>query len=132
MCYALYLLGSGEMVARVGSLRLTPYATLVACALWSLQFVMTHHWQSLMALAPQVWGLSFFNAVFCTVIPVFATMLAIARIGAARVSLMGMLGPVSTVVLGTLVLNEPITGIQLVGTSLVLSGIFLATRRRLH
>jgi drug/metabolite transporter (DMT)-like permease len=70
------------------------------------------------------------NAVFCTVFPVLLTMIAVSRVGAATTSQAGMIGPVSTLFLGALILNEPITGIQLAGTALVLTGIYLLSRKK--
>ena len=128
--YALYLVASGELVKRVGSIRLTAYATVIASALCIAQFLLTRDVRLLARLAPEVWGYSLFNAVFCTVLPVFGTMFAIARIGAPRVSLTGMMGPVMTIFLGALVLGEPITWWQMGGTVFVLAGVFLTTRNR--
>ncbi len=128
--YALYLVASGEIVQRVGSIRLTAYATIVACVLCIAQFFATRDAALLTTLAPEVWWYSMFNAVFCTVLPVFGTMFAIARIGAPRTSLTGMLGPVMTIFLGAVLLGEPITWWQLAGTVFVLAGVFLTTRNR--
>jgi drug/metabolite transporter (DMT)-like permease len=41
-----------------------------------------------------------------------------------------MVGPVSTLFLGAMLLDEPITAIQLTGTALVLSGIYLLSRKK--
>ena len=128
--YAFYIVASGELVKRLGSIRLTAYATIVACVLCIAQFALVRDPALLAGLAPQVWGLSLFNAVFCTVLPVFGTMLAIARIGAPRVALTGMLGPVMTIGFGVLLLGEPITWWQLAGAGIVLAGVFLTTRAR--
>lgn len=128
--YALYLVASGEMVGKLGTVRLTAYATCIAALLCLLQFVLTHDWHLLKQLPLPVWKLSLFNAVFCTVIPVFATMAAIARIGAPVVSLTGLVGPVATIFLAALFLDEPITLLQLAGTGLVMAGIFIISRRK--
>ena len=53
----------------------------------------------------------------------------LARIGAATASQAGMIGPVSTLFLGALILNEPITNWQLAGTGLVLSGIYMLSKK---
>jgi drug/metabolite transporter (DMT)-like permease len=128
--YALYLLASGEMVRRVGALRLVSYAMCVSSAACILQFVLLRPIATLIQPV-EVYGLSMFNAVFCTVLPVFMTMIAVARIGAGTASQAGMIGPVSTLFLGAVVLNEPITGIQLAGTALVLTGIYLLSRKKI-
>ena len=79
---------------------------------------------------PGVYWLSLFNAVFCTILPVFMTMIAVKRIGAPTASQAGMVGPVSTLFLGALVLNDPVTAIQLAGTALVLAGIYMLSMKK--
>lgn len=127
--YAVYLLMSGELVRRVGPMRLVAYAMCVSSFACILQFVLLRPMATLAQPAAVYW-LSLVNAVFCTVLPVFLTMVAVARIGAPTVSLSGMVGPVSTLFLGALVLGEPITTIQLAGTALVLTGIYLLSKTK--
>ncbi len=127
--YALYLLFSGEMVKRVGAIRLVAYAMCVSSAACIGQFFILRP-ASALVQPSAVYGLSLINAVFCTVMPVFLTMVAVARIGAGTTSQAGMIGPVSTLLLGAVVLNEPITGIQLSGTVLVLVGIYLLSKKK--
>ena len=127
--YALYLLMSGELVRRVGPMRLVAYAMCVSSFACILQFLLLKPLGTLAQPAPVYW-LSLTNAVFCTVLPVFLTMIAVSRIGAPMVSLTGMVGPVSTLFLGALVLGEPITAIQLAGTALVLTGIYLLSKKK--
>ncbi|RZI43689.1 DMT family transporter [Herbaspirillum sp. HC18] len=127
--YALYLLMSGELVARVGSLRLVAYAMCVSSVACIVQFFLLRP-ASMLVQPGAVYGLSLLNAVFCTVFPVFLTMEAVSRIGAATASQAGMIGPVSTLFLGAVILGEPVTGIQLGGTALVLAGIYLLSRKR--
>ncbi|MNY34209.1 EamA-like transporter family protein [compost metagenome] len=79
--------------------------------------------------APVMW-LSLVNAVFCTVLPVSLTMIAVARIGAPMASQAGMIGPVSTLLLAFWLLGEPITGWQIAGSALVLGGMYLLSSRR--
>ena len=127
--YALYLLYSGEMVRRVGAIRLVASAMCVSSFACIAQFFLLRP-VSMLIQPAAIYGLSMFNAVFCTVLPVFLTMIAVARIGAATTSQAGMVGPVSTLFLSAVVLNEPITGIQLCGTALVLAGIYLLSQKR--
>lgn len=129
VAYALYLLLSGDLVSRVGALRLVAYAMCVSSVACILQFFLLRPASMLVQPMP-VYGLSVINAVFCTVFPVFLTMVAVSRIGPATTSQAGMIGPVSTLFLGALILGEPITGIQLAGTALVLAGIYLLSKKR--
>jgi drug/metabolite transporter (DMT)-like permease len=127
-CYAVYLVLSGELVRKVGAIRLTAYAMCVATVGVCLQFALLRPLASLAQPAPVLW-LSLINAVLCTVLPVFATMMAVARIGAGSAALAGMVGPVSTIALGYVFLGEPVSGSQLAGTALVLAGVFVLSRK---
>ncbi|RJG02007.1 DMT family transporter [Noviherbaspirillum sedimenti] len=129
MSYALYLLLSGELVRKVGTLRLVAYAMCVSSAACIVQFFLLR--PAAMLVQPvEVYGLSLVNAVFCTVLPVYLTMLAVEKIGAASASQAGMVGPVSNLFLAALILGEPVTSIQLAGTALVLCGMYLLSRKK--
>lgn len=129
IAYALYLIFSGELVRRVGAMRLVAYAMCVSSVACIVQFFILRP-ASALVLPAAVYQLSLINAVFCTVLPVFLTMVAVARIGAPGAAQAGLVGPVSTLFLGAMLLDEPITVIQLLGTALVLSGIYLLSRKK--
>jgi drug/metabolite transporter (DMT)-like permease len=85
---------------------------------------------SLLVQPAPVYWLSLVNGIFCTIFPVFMTMFAVQRIGAATASQAGMVGPVSTLFLGALVLGEPVTAVQLAGTAMVLAGIYMLSTKK--
>ena len=130
LSYSLYLIYSGEAVRRFGSLRLTGWASSVACGLCLAQFGLLRPWSGLADLAPAVWGLSVLNGTLCTVLPVWLVMRAMERIGPARTAQFGMVGPVSTILLGVLILGEPFTVWMAAGSVLVLAGVMLLARSR--
>jgi drug/metabolite transporter (DMT)-like permease len=125
--YAIYLTYSGQLVQRLGSLRLAGLATTVACALCILQFAVLKPLAAL-EVAPEVIWLSVLNATACTVLPVWMVMMAIERIGPGLTSQIGMIGPMSTLLMGSVLLNEPFNGWTLMGTVLVLGGVFWVTQ----
>ncbi len=127
LSYALYLLLSGELVRRVGSLRLVAYAMCVSTAACLLQFALIHPPSELLQPAP-VYALSIVNALLCTVVPVYLTMFAIVRIGAGATAQTAMIGPVSLLFFGWWILDETITPVQLLGTAVVIAGIALLSR----
>ena len=127
--YAAYLVASGEEVKRLGALRLTGLATTVACVLCIGQFFLLRP-VSAMAVAPAVIWLSVLNATVCTFAPVLMLMMAIERVGAAVAAQVGMIGPMSTVIMGVLILGEPFTAWVAAGTVLVLAGVWLLARSR--
>lgn len=127
--YAVYLVYSGEEVKRLGALRLTGLATTVACLLCIAQFFLLRS-VSAMAVAPEVIWLSVLNATACTFAPVLMVMMAIERIGATLAAQTGMIGPLSTILMGVALLGEPFTAWVAAGTALVLAGVWLLARFR--
>ncbi len=125
--YAVYLLYSGQLVQRIGSLRLVGWATSVACVCCIAQFVMLRP-LSAAAVPTEVLWLGVLNAVACTVAPVLMVMMAIERIGAALAAQTGMIGPMSTIALGVWLLGEPLNAWIGVGTLLVVSGVFIVSK----
>ena len=125
--YAVYLVYSGEMVQRLGSLRLVGLATTVACVCCLVQFVVLRP-MSAALVAPEVIWLSMLNATLCTAVPVLMVMMAIERIGPSLAAQTGMVGPLSTILMGVWLLDEPFTVWVAAGTALVISGIFVFTR----
>ncbi len=126
-CYAVYLVYSGQLVQRLGSLRLVGLATSVACLCCIAQFVLLRP-LSAAVVAPEVIGLSVLNATLCTAVPVLLVMMAIERIGPSLTAQTGMVGPLSTILMGVLILGEPFTAWVAAGTVLVIAGIFVFTR----
>ena len=127
--YAVYLVYSGELVQRLGAMRLTGAASSVACVLAIAQLFVLRAPSAALVPEPVLW-LSLLNATLCTVAPVLMVMMAIERIGAPLAAQAGMVGPLSTVLLGVWLLGEPFTGWLVVGTVLVLTGVWLLAKWR--
>jgi len=127
--YAVYMVFSGEEVKRLGALRLTGLASTVACILCIVQFLLLRPMTAL-TVSPEVIWLSVLNATVCTFAPVLMVMMAIERIGATLSAQIGMVGPLSTILMGVFILGEPFTLWIAAGTLLVLTGISLLARRR--
>jgi drug/metabolite transporter (DMT)-like permease len=128
--YAVYLVYSGELVKRLGSMRLVGLATSVACLCCIAQFAVLRPLASAFVVAPEVIGLSIMNALLCTAAPVLMVMMAIERVGAGVAAQTGMIGPLSTILMGVLILGEPFTAWTAAGTALVVAGVFVLTRGR--
>ncbi len=127
--YAVYLVYCGQLVQRLGALRLTGAATSVACVLAIAQLFVLRAPSAAWVPEPVLW-LSLLNATLCTFAPVLMVMMAIERIGATLSAQAGMVGPMSTVLLGVWLLGEPFTGWLVAGTVLVLMGVWLLAKWR--
>ena len=126
--YATYLTYSGQLVQRIGSLRLAGWATSVACMFCIAQFAVLRPVASALQVAEPVVWLSLLNATACTALPVLLVMMAIERIGPGLTAQTGMIGPMSTLLMGVVILGESFNFWVLAGTALVLSGVFWVTR----
>jgi drug/metabolite transporter (DMT)-like permease len=129
LIYSFYLIGSAEVVGKIGAVRFTAYAMTVACFFTFAQFLLAHPISAL-ALPRQVYVLAFIMALTSTVIPSWLMSEGLHRIGANQAALVGSVGPVVTILLGWLCLDEPITAVQMAGAGLVLAGVTLVTIRR--
>ena len=122
--YAFYVVYTGEYVHRVGSAKFTCYAVMAATLPALIQSVWHNH-LDLFRFPAQVYVLSGWLAVVATVIPTFLIVEGIRIVGANNSGLIGFVGPVATILLGYIFLDEPVTALQLLGTAIVLAGIGL-------
>ena len=129
LSYAAYMLYSGEVLRRVGSLRLTGAASSVACVLCIAQFLVLRPLSAAEVATPVLW-LSLLNAVACTVAPVLMVMMAIERVGPAITAQAGMIGPISTIAMSLWLLDEPFTPWLAAGTLCVMVGVAMMARTR--
>ncbi len=130
LSYAFYLLYSGEVVKRLGAMRLTGLASSVACGFCIGQFLLLRPVSLIATLPHEVIWLSVLNSVACTVAPVLMLMMAIERVGAALSAQVGMIGPMATILMGSLLLGESFTPIVAAGTLLVMGGVWLLAKWR--
>jgi drug/metabolite transporter (DMT)-like permease len=77
-----------------------------------------------------VYSYSAVMAIFATVIPSYMVAAAINRIGSGNVAIVGSVGPVSTIVLAHIFLNEAITVWQLAGTACILAGVLMIGKQK--
>jgi drug/metabolite transporter (DMT)-like permease len=126
--YAMYLIGSGELIERVTATRLVAYAMTVSAGVTMVHFFGVKGLEGLDQPWP-VYGLSLIHATVNTVIPTFMIMWSVARIGAPLTAQLGLLGPVSILFLAWAFLGEPITTLQVAGTVLVAAAAVVLGRR---
>lgn len=121
--YALYYIGTGDIVSRIGSMRLTGLIGSAACALVLGHFFLFGRPASAIELPPAVWIYAALMAMLSTVLPIWWLALAIQRMGAGPAATIGTLGPVLTVFAAWLILGEPLSVPQLLGLGIVMFGV---------
>lgn len=124
LAYAIYLVGSGELIPKIGARRFMAWAMIVSCLAVIAQFFAMHGVSELQQPYP-VYGYAIAMAVLSTVLPSFMLAGAIHRIGSSQTSIIGGVGPVSTIVLAALFLGESMNTLQMAGAMLVIAGVLL-------
>lgn len=128
LTYAIYLVGSGRMIPIVGAAKFNSYAMSFACAAVLLHYFFTSD-QSLFYLPSRAYVYSISMALLSTVIPSYLITEGIKRVGSGNASIIGSVGPVSTIIQANIFLHEPIFALQVAGTLLVLTGVLLIGRK---
>lgn len=122
LTYAAYLVGSGELIPKVGAVRFTAYAMTVSCIMVIIHYLLTNT-NEVLQQPWQVYMLGFAMAIISTVIPSFLISEAIKRLGASNFAIFGSLGPISTILLAIAILGERLDIYQIVGTVIVIFGV---------
>lgn len=117
--YAIYLIFAGEIVKRVGSIRVVAYASASSTFFCVVQALVVNP-QGLVTQGAEVYALSVLNASLCTFAPMLLIMAAVNRIGPGLTAQAGVVGPLATVFLGWYFLGERISVLQVVGVTVVL------------
>ncbi|QEH40694.1 DMT family transporter [Chitinophaga sp. XS-30] len=126
--YAIYIVGGGELIPKIGSMKFTAYASMVAALGIFVQYFVQHG-AEVRHFSGHTYWLCFQMAIVSTVIPTFLTSEGIRKIGSGNTAIVTSIGPVATIVQAYIFLDEPITWPQLAGTALVLAGVLLIGRK---
>ncbi len=127
--YASYLVGSGWLIPKFGVMRFTAYAMLVSCICVFIHFIFLSE-GTVLSFPPQVYILALCIAVFATVIPSFLVSISIKIINSSNFAIIAGVGPISTIILAVIFLNEHLTIIQMLGTVVVILGILLVSKNK--
>lgn len=122
--YGLYLLGSERWLAGVAPLASTAYMSLSAALYFGVLGGLGGH--LVLPAGSAQWGVVLGLALLPTLVAVPALYGAIARIGAARASVVASTEPLWTVLLASLFLAEPLRAGVLLGGACILAGAVLA------
>lgn len=127
--YAFFVIGTGALVHRFGSVKFSCYAMLAATVP-----VLIHCYAlnglDVFRFPKEVYVLMIWLAIVATVIPIFLIVEGIRIVGASNSSIIGFVGPVSTIFLGYIFLDERVSWLQMLGTSIVLVGVYLVSKKQ--
>ncbi|MFD2562579.1 DMT family transporter [Aquimarina rubra] len=127
LTYATYLVGSGWLIPKFGAITFTSYAMIVSSLCIIIQYLVFDR-GNLINYSSEIYVLAILMAFFSTIIPSYLISYAIARLGASNVAIIGSLGPISTIILAFFLLNESVSSLQIIGSAIVILGIYSITR----
>ncbi len=127
--YAIYLVGSGWLIPKFGVIKFTSYAMIISCFCVFIHFGLFSK-VDIFGLEKEVFLLGFLIAIFATVIPSFLVSESINRISSSNFAIIAGFGPISTIILAAIFLNEVLTLLQLFGALVVIFGILLVSIKK--
>ncbi len=127
--YASYLVGSGWLIPKFGVMKFTAYAMIVSCVCVFVHYSIIND-SDLFGFSWEVYVLGFLIAVFATVIPSFLVSASIKMISSSNFAIVAGVGPISTIILAAIFLNETLTLLQLFGALVVIVGILLVSKKK--
>lgn len=125
--YAIYLIGSEKYLFKIGTVSFTCYTMITAFVFIFMHFLIMDSVHSLFSFQFKTYAYAMIMAIFSTIIPSFLFSEGIKRIGAANGSIIGGIGPISTILLAYIILGELISVGQLIGTIFVIAGVILVS-----
>ena len=129
MLFALFQLIAKTFIDKIGPQFFTCLAMLGAASAIFTHFLISALTSdgvgAALDLPPRIYGLGLIIAVFSTLLPSFFMNIAIGRIGAQRVAMLGMFGPLATIFAAIWILGEPFGVWDAVGTAITFAGIAL-------
>ena len=124
LTYSLYLVGTGKLAGTVGT-RIYNSLAMTAASIAIIIHNSLIHGFNLLSFESQVYGYALLISLFSTIIPSYLIVEGIRIIGSNNSSIIGSVGPVSTIILAVVFLGETLTGIQIIGSAIVIFGVLL-------
>jgi drug/metabolite transporter (DMT)-like permease len=123
LSFAFYVLFSKGFIKKLGSPLFTSLAMIASSIFGLIHGAVVLDW-AVLTINATAWLWLVMLVVFSTVIPSFMMTEAIHRIGPAQTGIVGMLGPIFTIVLAVYLLDEPFTLMIALGGLMILMGVF--------
>lgn len=130
LTYAIYLVGSGSLIPKIGTVRFTSLSMMVACTCVIFHNLVLNGELALFQFPWQIYVLALMIATISTVVPSYLISESIKRIGPSEVAITGNIGPISTIILSMIFLREVIGFWQWIGTAIVLFGVSLLSAQK--
>jgi len=125
--FAIYTVASVKYIKQYGSIRFTAYAMIAATAMTLIHAITVHGFHFLFQSLP-IYSLILPMAIFSTVMPLILMAEGVKRMGASSASIVSTSGPVITIALAVVFLDEVFGLMQAMGGILIIMGVFFVAR----
>jgi drug/metabolite transporter (DMT)-like permease len=129
--YAMYLVGTGKLIPKMGATQYTTIAMLSASLGIFTHYFVTEpitHFAIYLDPSNKIFLFVIGLALFATVIPSFLLNTGMKRIGSNDLAIVTSIGPVATLFQARYMLNEPFSILQILGTILVIIGVIMVKK----
>lgn len=126
--YTAYMLIGAKLQKGVSALLASAWIMTSAGFVYLVMALATNNWQPAVAL--QAWRPLLGLIILCTILPIPLLLAGLAKVGAARASVMSTLEPLSAAVFGALLLSEWLRPLQWAGGALILFAVILLSAER--
>jgi drug/metabolite transporter (DMT)-like permease len=129
--YAMYLVGTGKLIPKLGATQYTSIAMLSASAGIFTHYCITESIEEIPSYLDPQHPIFFYLlglALFATVIPSFLLSTGMKRIGSNDLAIVTSIGPVATLFQARYLLEEPFSQLQILGTVLVIIGVLMVKK----
>ncbi len=128
LTYAFYLVRSDNIIKNIGTLRFTCLSMMVSCIAVLIHNFLVNGF-NLLSFSMNIYIICGIIAIGATVLPSFLMTYGISLIGSSNMSIIASIGSVSTMFLAYYILGESMTWMHILGTILVLLGIYILSKR---
>ncbi len=129
LTFSFYLIGSENLVTKLGVMKFTSYCMVVSCMAVIVHFNLQAT-ESIFTYSREAYFTAFCVSVFNTIIPSFIISAAIYRIGSAKTAILSSVGPVFVLVVAAIFLGEAITFTKVLGAFVVIVGVWLISKKK--
>ncbi len=102
---------------------ISPVKVITYCMIFLVGFFGTFFWDRTYPKAPEVWFIASILGIFCGYMPFLFYNYGVKRIGAGKSVIVSSLGPVFTVLLAFIFLNERLAMVQIAGMGMIVLGV---------
>ena len=122
---AIYFLIGERYTRELGSTRFAAIGMSSAAVVLAVHFTVFRSFSEIAALGAEDWMLLGILAIFCMFVPGLLQAEGMRRVGAQRGAIGSTIGPVTTIVLAALFLNERLNAWQLLGSAMIVCSILV-------